>query len=364
MAEQSEQEKTEDPTQRRLQQAREDGRVARSQELSTATLLLGAALTITMLAPSAGGQLLQLVGESLSRLGEARDAANVLRLIEHSGWSMLMIVAVLCAATALLALATGAVQARGTLTPKPLAPKWNRVSPLANGKNLVSSKALVELLKALAKVALIALCTYVVLRRAWPDLLDLGARDAQSLLAVLRQTGVRLFFVAGGAFALLAAGDFGWQLWQHQQQLKMTKEEVKQEMKQTDGDPMLKSRVRAMARARLRKQMMAAVPKADVIIVNPTHRAVALQYDPMTAPAPIVLAMGERKVAERIKEIAKQHGIPMIENKPLAIALIASAKVGMMIPAELYVAVAEILAFVFRQRALRGEQPSWVRGAN
>ena len=134
----------------------------------------------------------------------------------------------------------------------------------------------------------------------------------------------------------------------------MTKEEVKQEMKNQEGDPLLKQRMRSMARQKARRQMFRDVPMADVVIVNPTHRAIALQYDPTRAPAPIVLAMGQRKVAERIKAIARESGVPMIENKPIARALVAKAKVGQMIPSELYLAVAEILAFVIRRRILRG----------
>lgn len=362
MSEQSAQERTEAPTPRKLQQAAEEGRVARSQELATAALMIGGAFTLTLLAPAAGGQLMRLFGESLGRMGQARDTADGLRMLEHTGWTTLMIVAVLCAATAATALAIGAIQARGTFTPKPMAPKWNRINPLSNAKNLLSMRAPVELLKSVLKILIVAVVAWTVLRRAWPDLVDLGSRDASNLLVSIRQHGTRLFLIAGLAYLVLAALDYAWQLWQHVKQLRMTKEEVKQETKQTDGDPLLKARMRSIARARVRRQMLKDVPKADVVIVNPTHRAVALRYDPLAAPAPMVLAMGERKVAERIKEIARAHGVPMIENRALAIALIANAKVGTMIPAELYVAVAEVLAFVFRQRALQGQGPAWARG--
>ncbi len=350
----SEQEKTEDPTFRRLQEAADEGRVARSQELATAALMLGSLLTMRMVAPGAGAQLMRLFGESLERIGDARDVPTTLVALQRTGWSALGVIALLCAATAAVALATGAAMARGTLTVKPLEPKFERISPLANGKQLLSSRAVVELLKASLKVLLVGLVTWIVMRDAWPDLVSLGSRDAGGLLQALQRHGGRLFLLAGIAYLALAGADYGWQLWQHLQQLRMTKEEVKQESKQQDGDPMVKSRMRSIARSRLRKQMLADVPKADVVIINPTHRAVALRYDPLTAPAPVVLAMGERLVAERIKAIAMEHGVPTIENKPLAIALLASARVGMMIPAELYAAVAEVLAFVFRQKALRG----------
>ncbi|HET6407395.1 MAG TPA: EscU/YscU/HrcU family type III secretion system export apparatus switch protein, partial [Chthoniobacteraceae bacterium] len=158
----------------------------------------------------------------------------------------------------------------------------------------------------------------------------------------------------GLAYLGLAGADYFWQYWEFSQQLRMSREELKQEMKNSEGDPLLKQRMRSMARNMARRQMFRDVPKADVVIVNPTHRAIALEYDPLKAPAPIVLAMGQRKVAERIKKIALEHGVPVIENRPLAVALVTTARVGMMIPAELYVAVAEILAFVIRQRNARG----------
>jgi len=357
------QERTEAPTPRKLQQAAEEGRVARSTELGTAALLLGAAASLSLAAPLGGARLLGFFGETLARAGEANDHGASLQLLRHAGWSMLLVVLILCAVTAGLALAVGAAQARGTMTSQPMTPKWTRVDPLTNGKNLFSMRSLVELLKSVAKIALVAAVTWTVLRRAWPDLIDLGSRDAMSLMESLRAHGGRLLLTAGLAYLVLAALDYGWQLWQHHQQLRMTKEAVKQETKQSDGDPLLKSRIRAIARARLRRQMLRDVPKADVVIVNPTRRAVALRYDPLASPAPLVLAMGERKVAERIKEIAREHGIPMIENRPLAIALLASAKVGMTIPAELYVAVAEVLAFVFRQRAMQGRAAPWARKA-
>jgi flagellar biosynthetic protein FlhB len=179
------------------------------------------------------------------------------------------------------------------------------------------------------------------------------------MLFTIRASVVRLLLTTGGAYLLLGAADYGFQYWTHMRNMRMTKDEVRQETKQQEGDQMVKSRIRAVARARLRRQMFSDVPKADVVIVNPTHRAVALRYDPLTAPAPVVIAMGERRIAERIKQIAREHGVPMIENRPLARALIATARVGTVIPAELYAAVAEVLAFVYRQRAMRGNPAAW-----
>ena len=175
-----------------------------------------------------------------------------------------------------------------------------------------------------------------------------------ALLVVVRKYSVGMLRTAGLAYLALAGLDYGFQMWQHQKSLRMTKEEVKQEHKNSEGDPMVKSRMRALARQRARQQMFRDVPKADVVLVNPVHIAVALRYDPEKAPAPFVVAAGRRKVAERIKALAFESDVPVVENVPLARALIKSVKVGMTIPAELYLAVAEVLAYVMRQKAGNG----------
>jgi flagellar biosynthetic protein FlhB len=257
--------------------------------------------------------------------------------------------------------AVSAAQARGTFTAEPLQPKFSRINPISNAQRLFGWRPVAELVKSVLKVLIVGFITWRVLGAAWPELLDLGGRGTPSVLATIRGTLVRLLAVTGGVYLTLAAADYAFQYWQHVRGMRMTKDEVRQETKQQDGDQLVKSRIRAVARARIRRQMFADVPTADVVIVNPTQRAIALRYDPVAAPAPVVLAMGERKVAERIKQIAREHGVPMIENRPLARALLATARVGTTIPAELYAAVAEVLAFVYRQRALRGEPAEWTR---
>jgi flagellar biosynthetic protein FlhB len=275
-------------------------------------------------------------------------------LLQGTGRELLLIVAALAGGLSLAALAVGALQARGVLSTAPLTPKLDRLNPLANAKKFVGWQPISELLKALLKVVIVGWAVYRVLAVAWPDIADLSSRDTMGMLDAMRHYTVRLLVSAGVAYMILAAADYLFQLWQHSKQSMMSKDEVKRESKQQDGDPLLKSRMRAIARNRARRQMFRDVAKADLVIVNPTHIAIALQYDANKAPAPIVLAMGERKVAERIKQIAFDNNIPVVENKPLARALIGSAQLGVMIPAELYAAVAEVLAFVIRQRARYG----------
>ena len=353
----NEQEKTEAPTQRRRDEARDEGRIPKSQELATALLLCTAALALTVAGPALGRAMLDVFGVGLS-MGAApnMDATSAVRHVQRLGWRTLAAMAGVLGAMTMAALVIGAAQARGTFTVKTLAPKFERLDPMQNAKRVFGLQGWVELLKALVKMLIVGWAVYRTLGAAWGDLTALPQQSPAALLEIIRRYSVGLLLNAGLAYLALAAADYAFQLWQHEKSLRMSKEELKQEMKNSDGDPMVKHRMRSLARQRLRQQMFRDVPKADVVLVNPTHIAIALKYDPAVAPAPYVIAMGSRKVAERIKKIAFESGVPVIENKPVARALIASAKVGMMIPTELYLAVAEVLAFVIRSRGAGARQ--------
>jgi flagellar biosynthetic protein FlhB len=355
MAEGSEQEKTEEATPRKRQEAMDEGRIPRSIELQSAAFLLAAAFVVNFIAPIASTHMVSLFGSGLRAIGGSSGSpAEMLDLLQGTGRELLLIVAALAGALSLSALAVGALQGRGVLSTSPLMPKLERLNPIANAGRFVGWQPIADLLKALLKVGIVGWAVYRSLAVAWPDIADLSSRDTMGMVDAMRHYTVRLLVSAGVAYLILACADYVFQLWQHSKRMRMSKDEVKRESKQQDGDPLLKSRMRAIARSRIRRQMFRDVAKADVVIVNPTHIAVALQYDAGKAPAPIVLAMGERKVAERIKQLAFEHGVPVIENKALARALIGAAQVGAMIPAELYAAVAEVLAFVIRQRARYG----------
>ena len=347
----TEQEKTEAPSQRRRDDAAEEGRIARSPEINAAALLLASAVGFSAAGPALAASLRDVLGTGLGFGGAGQlTSAGAIELIRALGWKAMAGSAGFLAALALTALVVGAVQARGTFTFQPLTPKFSRLNPAQNAKRVIGTQGLVELGKSIVKLVVVGWAVRGVLEAAWPDIVALGQESPRALLEVARTHGIKLFTHAGTAYLALAAADYGWQLWQHEQSLRMTKEEVKQESKQQDGDPMVKQRMRALARQRARRQMMKDVPKADVVVVNPVHIAVALRYDPNVAPAPYVVAVGRRKVAERIKEIAFASGVPVVENIPLARALVAQVQLGSVIPAELYVAVAEVLAFVLRRR--------------
>lgn len=351
----SEQEKTEAPTQRRRDDAAKEGRVPRSQEINAAVLLLASAVALTVTGPGLAAALRDLVGAALGGAAVAPNltAAGATAMIRDFGWKAMAAVAAFLGTMALSAFVVGALQARGTFSFAPVAPKFERINPASNFQRVFGAQGLVELGKSLLKLVVVGWAVWGVARAAWPDVMALGQPSPRALLEVVRAHAVRLIVNAGIAYFALAAADYGYQLYKHEQSLRMTKEEVKQESKNQDGDPMVKQRMRALGRQRARRQMFKDVPKADVVVVNPVHIAVALKYDPSVAPAPYVLAVGRRKVAERIKALAFEAQVPVVENIPLARALVGSVKVGQMIPAELYLAVAEVIAFVLRQRAER-----------
>jgi flagellar biosynthetic protein FlhB len=280
------------------------------------------------------------------------DGSTAVTYMQYMGGRALLSLVWFLLAMMGTSLAINTVQARGVLSTKPLGPNWERLNPLENAKRVFGVQSVAELVKSLAKLLIVGIAVYKALIAALPDILALSQQSPIALLMVVKHYALKLLMMAGFSYLALALVDYGYQLWQHEKGLRMSRQEVKQENKSQEGDPMVKQRMRALGRAMARKQMMKDVPRADVVITNPTHIAVALIYDPDTAPAPIVVALGQRKVAQRIKQIAFEHGVPVIENKPVARALFASSKIGTMIPAELYLAVAEILAFVLKQRAL------------
>lgn len=348
-------ERTEEPTPRRRQEAIDEGRIARSQEASVAAAVLGAAAAIGLLADDAGMALRDLLGSGLARAGsvslDEASAVGMLReTVARSAVAAGAVLGTILAATVVVAVA----QSGFHVSPKALKLHWERLNPIANGKRLLSPSQAVETVKALAKVTVIGLLVWKALAAALPTAPLLATTGPLALAPWLGQHVGRLLLTVGIAYATIAAADYFWQRFQLEKSLHMTKEEVKRENKEDQGDPQIKAARRRFAREVAFGQMLKDVKKATVVVTNPTHIAVAIQYDDTDAPVPVVLAMGQDKVAERIKAIAAEAGVPIVENKPVARALFKAAKVGSVIPVELYLAVAEILAYVYRTRQQRG----------
>lgn len=348
-------ERTEEATDKKRQDARLDGQIARSPEFMTAAFLLGITVTMATAGPSLWRFLLDQMGQTLLFAGdEARFGTASVALLQGIGWKTLAALAGVLAASLVIAVGVNVAQVGPLITSKTLAPKFSRINPISGAQRLFSVRSLVELVKQLAKLTAVSIVVYGTLRGAIPDLEVLALLEPTALMATVGQHAMSLLRNVGLLFLGLAIADYGYQRWQTAEDLKMTKQEVKDEYRNAEGDANVKARRRAIARDRIRKQMFTDVPSADVVIVNPTHIAIALKYDPDLAPAPFVVALGQRKVAERIKAIAFAAGVPVIENKPLARALIKAAHLGSMIPVDFYLAVAEVLAFVLRQRQRHG----------
>ena len=352
--------RNEAPTPKKRQDARDKGEIPKSQELNVAFGLIAGALLVQLGGGLLGRGLQDMMGHTLLQASlPAVGLEGIGGRVIQTGWRTLwLLTPVLLAATAVTLFVAGA-QGRGVLTAKPLEPKWSKLNPLSNAKNVWGTRAVAELGKSFLKLGVLGTVLWLALRGFMGRLPSLIQQSPAAMAREIHDTTVILLASAGGAYLVVAGADYAYQLWQHEKKLKMSKEEIRKEFKESEGDPHVKSRLRSMGRAMARKRMLTQVATADVIITNPTHVAVALKYDPSIAPAPVVLAMGERKVAERIKQIAADNGVPRVENVPLARALLRTARVGQAIPAEFYVAVAEVLAFVMKQK---GRTPG--RGGN
>ncbi len=344
--------KTEAPTPRRREKAREDGQIAKSIELSASVMLLAGSV---MLATFAGNAMSRGTID-IFRVGpswlstEQPSFLGAVALIRTVVLRIATMLAPLGVGLAVVAVAVGVIQSRGVVSWKPTAPDISRINPVKGFGRIFGVEALINLLKSTLKLVVLGLVGYLVFRAAWPHFIGLVDETPREIGNVLGSAAFRLSATIATAFLAIGALDYGIQFFRMEQKLKMARHEVVQEHREQEGDPQIKARIRQLGRQRTRQRMLSQVAKADVVITNPTHIAIALKYDPSISGAPVVLAMGQRKLAERIKLLAKQSGVPTIENKPLARALLATAVVGAPIPPALYVAIAEILAFVYRAR--------------
>ena len=355
MAEESDLEKSESPTPRRLEKAREEGQVARSRELSTFALLAAGVAGMWMTADRISQGFAQLMRHGMQfEPGTALDTRRMLSYAAHSGADALMVIAPLFIVLMIASLAAPMALGGWLFTTKSLAPNFGRLNVLKGLGRMFSTQGLVELVKAVAKTTLVGAVAYWAIARDKDAVMGLMTQPPRAALPYVGEMIVVCCAFIVASLLLVTAIDIPFQLWQHHKKLRMTKEEVRQENKETEGDPHVKAHIRQLQRQAARRRMMQDVPKADVIVTNPTHFAVALEYkDNMSAPR--VLAKGTDLVAQRIREMATEHRIPILEAPPLARALHRHVEIGHEIPATLYTAVAEVLAWVFQLRRWRTE---------
>ena len=361
MAEDSGQERTEDPTAKRQKESREKGQVARSKELNTLAVVMVAAVGLLMLGPEMARKLMDLMVYNFTLEREvlySTDSMGLHLLTSiRQGFGALGPLLLMLLVAALV----GPVLLGGWLfSAKLLVPKGERLNPLAGLKRMFSIKALVELLKALAKFLVVLAMALVVLRMRKDDLLALGN---EALPGAIFHSGWVLgtsLLLLASSLILIAAVDVPFQIWDNKQKTRMTKQEVRDEYKDSEGKPEVKSRVRQLQREMAERRMMGEVPKADVVITNPTHYAVALKYDPVHSGAPVVVAKGADFLAQKIREVATEHEVIVLESPPLARAVFYSTELEQPIPAGLYLAVAQVLAYVYQVRQFqdgKGKRP-------
>lgn len=350
-AEDSGLEKTEPASPRRLEQAREEGQIARSPELSAFAVLAAALAGLWFFGDTAARGLMRVTAHGLTLDSAAvRDTSSMISRLHDLSLEALTLSAPLMGLTVLAALAAPMALSGWSFAPNALLPKFSRVSPVQGLKRMFSMRGLGELGKALLKASLIGGVAAAVLWNAKDAMLGLATQPFDLAMSSLGSLVMVSVLTVAAAMIVIAGVDVPLQLWQHAKQLRMTREEVKREHKETEGDPHIKAAIRAQQRAAARKRMMADVPKADVIVTNPTHYAVALRYSDKMA-APMVVAKGVDLIAARIRGIAEQHHVPILEAPPLARALHAHTEIGQQIPEKLYTAVAEVLAYVFQLKA-------------
>lgn len=335
-------------TPRKRREARGRGQVPRSAELTAAAVVLAGGVGVLSFGDAAGAAFRELLGGAASAAAADLTVAGAAERLRHAAWVALSALAgpSLLAAGAGLLVAT--VQNGALFTLYPLRPSLERLDPVQGVRRLVSLRGAVELAKSLLKLLLIGAVVYASLRAAVPAVLSMTGAPVPLVLAAAGEAVRGLFWRVAVAALVIGAADYAYQRWEHERNLAMTRQELKEEMRETEGDPTTRSRVRRRQRELLRRRMLLDVRRADVVVVNPTEFAVALRYDPETMAAPVVVAKGRDHMARLIRALARRFGVPWVEDRFLARTLFRSVEVGDPVPETLYAAVAEVLAFVWR----------------
>ncbi len=349
MAEESDLEKTEDPSPRRLEQAREEGQVPQSRELSTFLVTMSGVASIWILGEWLAGRMEGIVRRSFTLTrAEAFDASEMAGMMGRLGTEAVLTLAPLMAVLLVASVAGPLMLGGFVVAPKVLRLDLTRLNPLKGLERMFSVHGLAELVKAVIKALLVGGVGSMVMWQSRGELFALLSQPLEAGMKSFSQLVLLSALLITASLALLALLDVPFQLWQYHRKLRMSKEEVRKEMKETEGDPQIKARIRGMQREMARRRMMTRVPEADVIVTNPTHFSVALKYDASQHGAPVVVAKGRNVIALKIREIAAEHSIPRLEAPPLARALYKHCELEEAVPAALYTAVAEVMAYVYQ----------------
>ena len=342
------QERTEQASPRRREEARQKGQVARSPEVASAAILLASTILFYFCSGGMVERLMDLTRWTLRECGStAVNLNNIHNLLWAWSWKLFLVMAPLLLTVVIAGILANYLQFGFVFSYDSLAPKLEKIDPIKGFQRLFSMRSLVELVKSLLKMAIVGAIVWYTLKDETQNLIPLMEESLWGILVYTGKVCFKILITTCWVLIVLAILDYLYQRWEFEKGLRMSRQEMKDEFKQSEGDPLVKSRIRRIQREVARKRMMASVPKADVVITNPTHLAVAIHYDPDKMYAPTVVAKGAGFVAERIREIARAHNVPVIENKPVAQLLYKTVDVDRAIPEDLYRAVAEILAYVY-----------------
>ncbi len=352
MAEESFQEKTEPATDKKRGELREKGKVPRSMEVNSGAVLLAGLMLLLATSGLLMKKIMEMMQAAFSSCGTPDlTRSTVPEYVLQQVISFGIIVGPVIIGLMITGFLAGFLQVGPLFTFDPMLPKFTKLNPFTGIKKvIISRRSLVELLKSVAKAAIIGIIGYVGIQEVIADSVQLMDGDAITILSFIGTSSVHIALKTGIIYVAIAVFDFFYQKREYERDIRMTKEEVKEENKQLEGDPQIKGRIRRAQRQLARQRMMQNVPKADVVITNPTHYAVALQYDADEMNAPVVVAKGMNLIAQKIKTIAAEHGIPVVEDKPLAQSLYKSVEIDQPIPANLFQAVAQVLAYIYQMK--------------
>lgn len=343
-------EQTEKATPKRREEARGRGQVAKSADLAGAAVFLAGVFVLHALTPAALRTLSATVQEILWRIHEHQDftVASVWMLFARGFGGMSLLLGMLFAAALVAGIGVNILQTGFVLSFTPLTPSFNKINPLSGFQRMFSKQVLVNLGKQLLKLGAVLIIIYTSIAGSLNTLLMLGQLSPQNMISFVGELIFGIGWKFGMLLVVIGVADYAYEKWQYEENLKMSKQEVKDEYRQSEGNPEAKSAVKRRQREFARRRMMAAVPKATVVVTNPTHFAVALEWDEVKMEAPVVTAKGADLVAKRIREIAQEHGVPIMENAPLARTIYAKVELEQSIPPNLYAAVAQVIAFVYK----------------
>jgi flagellar biosynthetic protein FlhB len=354
VAEGSSEERTEAPSDKKRQEAREKGTVAKSTEVNSVLVLLSAVIMLKLTGSWMQNEISSLLERFIIHSCKVEmSVSEVVHICTEAAFIFFKCTLPVAGTILMVGVIANIIQVGFLFTLKPIIPNFEKINPVSGFQRLFSMRSLVELIKNLLKLTIISLVAWFTIKAAFDEMVMLADASIMVIWGFILSTSFDIVIRISVVLIIIAILDYVWQKFEHEKQMKMTKQEVKEERKQMDGDPLVKSRIRSLQREMARRRMMEQVPKATVVVTNPTYIAIAIRYEPKENDTPIVVAKGKRLIAAKIKQTAIENHVPIVEDKPLARAMYDRVVEGSSIPVEFFTAVAEILAYVFRLKRNR-----------